>query len=86
MRNLLSIRNAQNIQGVLFDLELDKPDEYFRFCSNSIAPADRHVFMCSLDGDRLVIKRHDVQFDAEAFFLGDGLLNAIRPSDLAAPQ
>jgi hypothetical protein len=71
VRNLINMRDTQNIRGVLFDIELSDPDEYFRYCSHHVPPADRHVFMCSADGDRLVIKRHDARFDAEAFFFGE---------------
>ena len=72
VRNLINLRDTQNIRGALFDYELSDPDEYFRFGSDHVPPADRHVFMCSVQDNRLVIKRHDVKFDAEAFFFGEG--------------
>jgi len=72
VRNLINLRDTQNIRGALFDYELSDPDEYFRFGSDHVPPAGRHVFMCSVQDNRLVIKRHDVKFDAEAFFFGEG--------------
>jgi hypothetical protein len=72
VRNLIKLRDSQNIRGALFDYELSEPDEYFRFGSDHVPPAGRHVFMCSVQDNRLVIKRHDVKFDAEAFFFGEG--------------
>ena len=72
VRNLISLRDSQNIRGALFDYELSEPDEYFRFGSDHVPPAGRHVFMCSVQDNRLVIKRHDVKFDAEVFFFGEG--------------
>jgi hypothetical protein len=46
-RNLKTLREVNNIHGVLFDIEPSEPNEYVSFCSNSVAPADRHVFTCS---------------------------------------
>jgi hypothetical protein len=81
VKNLQSFRDVENIHGVLFDMEAAEPDEYFRYCSDHVPPADRHVFMCSVVGDRLMIKRHSATFDAEAFFFGENYSRPVSGAD-----
>lgn len=44
-----------------------------------VALADRHVFMCSADGDQLMINRYDGKFDTQSFLEGRTMLRSVKP-------
>jgi hypothetical protein len=68
--NLEKFKTENNLVGVLFDMELEEHQEYFCFFSDKVEAADRHVFTCRVEDRRLVIDRHEIDFDVENHFSG----------------
>lgn len=69
LKSLLDrIKSERNIEEVVVDFEVEEPSPYYRFCSQARAAADRHVFRCSVNNNRLSIDDLPKSFDAAQYF------------------
>jgi len=46
--SLAKFLNKNRIASIHFQIEMDEPNEYFRFFSKTMQPTDRHNFVCTL--------------------------------------
>jgi hypothetical protein len=67
--SLKRIRSDLSIDYVIFDFELEKPDEYFRLSSANVVVSDRHIFCCGLNDKGLVVENLGSEFDFQQHFM-----------------
>jgi hypothetical protein len=65
---LRRVKEEHNIESIVVDFEVDIPSPYYRFCSRARPPADRHVFRCGLDDNKLALEVLPVTLDAVQAF------------------
>jgi hypothetical protein len=61
---LRRVRKEYNIESILLDFELEAPSPFYRLCSHTRPPADRHVFECKLIDDKLQLSAYPADYDA----------------------
>jgi hypothetical protein len=65
---LRRVREEHNIESIVLDFEVDIPSPYYRLCSHTRPPANRHVFRCGVTNDQLALEVLPVTFDAAQAF------------------
>lgn len=60
--SLIKLAAKHKIKSLSVHIEMDTPNEYYRFFSRSIDPSDKHIFTCQLSGNSVEIEKGSTLF------------------------
>jgi D-tyrosyl-tRNA(Tyr) deacylase len=66
--SLTTLATKHKITSLNVLIEIDPPNEYFKFFSRAVEPSDKQSFTCRISGNLLEVVKDPTLFDSPPFF------------------